>query len=70
MAYEGDGQFDAAIADASKAMALDEKLAPASLLIMASAKLKKSDLNGALADVDKAIALDAKNTTAFQIRAV
>jgi tetratricopeptide (TPR) repeat protein len=69
IALEGDGQFDAAIADAAKAMELEPKLAWGSLLIMASAKLKKGELDGALGDASRAIDLDGTSTAALQIRA-
>jgi tetratricopeptide (TPR) repeat protein len=61
MALEAQGESDTAIADATKAIEGDAKLAPTAYMIRSSAYTKKNDLKAALGDADKAVEVDPDN---------
>jgi tetratricopeptide (TPR) repeat protein len=65
---EADGDHDAAIADYSHAIKLDNKNAD-TYVSRGGAKESKGDLEGAIADYGQALKLDPKNSTAYSGRA-
>jgi Flp pilus assembly protein TadD len=68
MAFEGEGQLEAVLADAAKAIEMDPKLEPLVRRLRFSVAYKREDFTTALDEANKAVELQPDNPSAYRLR--